>query len=358
MSGCTVLILAGGTGGHVYPGLAVARVLRTQGVDLCWLGSRHGIETQVVPKHGIRLLRITVSGLRGGGLGRLLGAPLKLSIALCQSLWAMLRVRPRVVLGFGGFVSGPGGLAAWLCRKPLVIHEQNAIPGYTNQLLAKIATRVLETYQGSFQSAVGAITTGNPVRGNIGRSPHPRDRLQGRRGCRVLVLGGSHGAHRLNTVLPAALAASAIEGLVVKHQSGRDELQQTMTRYHEAGCDAEVSAFIEDMSVAYRWADFVVCRAGASTLAELALVGLGAILVPYPFAVDDHQYANARHFAAAGAAIVIKEKDLSARQLAPHLQDLGAAPERRLEMACKARTLAHPDAADVVAQHCLGLCNG
>ena len=351
-----VLILAGGTGGHIYPALAVAEVLRQQGVGLRWLGAVGGMEGRIVPGAGIELVEMVVSGLRGRGWRGWLLAPFTLLVATARAVAAIRAFQPGVVLGMGGFVSGPGGLAAWLCRRPLVIHEQNAIPGLTNRLLARIATRVLEAYPGSFEGAQRAQTTGNPVRAAIaalaGQTRPPR---AAGAALRVLVLGGSRGARRLNSVLPAALARLSAEQIDVWHQTGEADLEATRAAYATAVPGARVDAFINDMPAAYQWADVVVCRAGAMTIAELAAAGLPAVLVPFPHAVDDHQTANARYLADAGAAVLVADGALHAEGLAAQLQAWAHDRETLARMGAKARALAQPTAAATVAGHCLAL---
>lgn len=351
-----VLILAGGTGGHIYPALAVADVLRQQDVGLRWLGAAGGMEGRIVPGAGIELVEMVVSGLRGRGWRGWLLAPFTLLVATARAVTAIRAFQPGVVLGMGGFVSGPGGLAAWLCRRPLVIHEQNAIPGLTNRLLARLATRVLEAYPGSFSAAHRALTTGNPVRAAIAalagqiRAPRPAGAP-----LRVLVLGGSRGARRLNTVLPVALARLAEQPLEVWHQTGEADLASTRAAYATAVPGARVDPFITDMPAAYQWADVVVCRAGAMTIAELAAAGLPAVLVPFPHAVDDHQTANARYLADAGAAVLVADAALTAEALAAQLQIWAEDRDLLTQMGAKARALAQPMAADTVAHHCLDL---
>lgn len=351
-----VLILAGGTGGHIYPALAVAEVLREQDVALCWLGAAGGMEGRIVPAAGIDLVELVVAGLRGRGLRGWLLAPFTLLLATARAVAAIRAFRPGVVLGMGGFVSGPGGLAAWLCRRPLVIHEQNAVPGLTNRLLARLATRVLEAYPGSFDAARGARMTGNPVRAAIAAlATEVRPVSSATAPLRLLVVGGSRGARRLNTVLPAAVARLPSGTLDVWHQTGEADLGATRTAYADAGLTARVDPFITDMPAAYRWADAVVCRAGAMTIAELAAAGLPAVLVPFPHAVDDHQTANARYLADAGAAVLVADAALNAEALAARLQDWAQDRERLRGMGARARTLALPDAARTVATHCLAL---
>ena len=353
----TVMIVAGGTGGHVYPGLAVAADLRAQGVALHGGGTARGVAARVGPAAGGPFSTIPVSGLRRGGFARWLAAPWTVALAVGAAIRAILRVRPQVVLGMGGFVSGPGGVAAWLCRRPLVIHEQNAIPGLTNRLLARIAARVLEAFPGSFPAKVGAVVTGNPVRGAIAGIAAPAARLTARSSHRVLVFGGSRGAHALNALVPAALAASGMRGLSVRHQCGADAAPTTRARYAAAGdrIAAEVEPYIEDMAAAYAWADLVIARAGAITIAELTACGVAAILIPFPYAVDDHQTRNARVLADHGAALLLPERELEAASLGRQVARLLGDRALLLEMAERARDLARPHATQDVARHCLEL---
>jgi len=297
-----VMVMAGGTGGHVFPALAVADWLRRQGCQVCWLGTSQGLESRLVPQQGYPMEQIQLRGLRGSGWRRQLAAPFVLSRALWQALGALRRRRPQLVLGMGGFASGPGGVMAWLLRIPLVIQEQNAIPGLTNRILARLARRVFEAFPGSFGIDLGAETSGNPVRPEISALPPPEQRFAGHDGpARLLVLGGSLGAQVLNRLVPEALALLAPEQRpLVRHQAGRDGQEETLAQYAGLGLAAEVKPFEEDMARAYGWADLVVCRAGALTVSELAAAGLGAILVPYPYAVDDHQTRNAAWLVEAG----------------------------------------------------------
>jgi UDP-N-acetylglucosamine--N-acetylmuramyl-(pentapeptide) pyrophosphoryl-undecaprenol N-acetylglucosamine transferase len=352
--------MAGGTGGHVYPALAVADYLRARGVPLYWLGTRHGLESRVVPERKYALLTIDIRGLRGGGMAGWLLAPFRLCIALVQAMRHLHRCQPAIVLGMGGFVSGPGGLAAWLLRIPLVIHEQNAIAGLTNRLLAPLARVVLQGFPGSFRSAIGARTTGNPVRAEITALAPPAQRFSDRAGpVRLLVLGGSQGARALNQRLPAALGNLRHLALQVLHQAGPRHLEETQSLYAEAGlAGVEVVPYIEDMAGAYAWADLVLCRAGALTIAELCVAGIAAILVPYPFAVDDHQTANARHLSGAGAAVLLAEKDLDAGVLAALISELASDRGRLLGMADRCRTLGHPEAVQAVGEACLEVARG
>jgi UDP-N-acetylglucosamine--N-acetylmuramyl-(pentapeptide) pyrophosphoryl-undecaprenol N-acetylglucosamine transferase len=322
-----VLIMAGGTGGHVFPALALARLLREQSLEVVWLGTARGLEARVVPAEGIPIEQLSVSGLRGKGLVAWLAAPFRLSRALLQALAVMRRHQPLVVVGLGGFVTGPGGVAAWLTRHPLVIHEQNAIAGFTNRVLAHLARQVLEAFPGSFGRDVHAKVIGNPVRRDISALPPPSVRFAGRVGpVRILVIGGSQGAARLNAVVPFALKRlSAWLAFDVRHQSGERWIDAGRASYAQAGVRADVRPFIEDMSEAYGWADLVICRAGALTVSELAAVGVAAILVPFPGAVDDHQAYNAQYLVREGAAVLIPDRELTEERLASELQRLFAA---------------------------------
>jgi UDP-N-acetylglucosamine--N-acetylmuramyl-(pentapeptide) pyrophosphoryl-undecaprenol N-acetylglucosamine transferase len=350
-----VLIMAGGTGGHVFPALAVARELTALGVPVSWLGTRRGLEASVVPAAGYPLNLFRVTGLRGKGALRLLLAPFMLLLAMLQALVVLLRIRPVAVLGMGGFTAGPGGVVAWLLRRPLLIHEQNSVPGTTNRLLAPLARRVLEGFPGSLPARYKALHTGNPVRADIAALPEPRERFRGREGeLRLLVIGGSLGAQVLNRVVPEAVARLP-EGLSLRvhHQTGRAEETAVREHYAALGDAARVEAFIDDMAAAYAWADLVVCRAGALTIAELAAAGLPSILVPYPHATDDHQSGNARYLASAGAALLLPQPEFNAEVLGAELQRLGGDREVLLGMASRARGLALADAAQQVARLCL-----
>lgn len=356
-----VLIVAGGTGGHVFPALAVARALREARREVVWLGTRRGIESRLVPAAGIPIEWIEVEGLRGRGLAGWLAAPLRLGRALLQALAVLRRVRPGVVLGCGGFVSGPGGVAAWLTRTPLVIHEQNAVAGMTNRWLARLAHTVAEAFEGSFGPGRRAVVTGNPVRREIESLPPPQDRFRGREGpLRLFVFGGSQGSEALNRLVPEALARLQA-GLrpAVLHQAGDRGAEKTAARYRELGVEADVRAFVDDMAAAYSGADLALSRAGALTVSELAAAGLGALLVPFPAAVDDHQTRNAEWLARAGAAIVCPEAELTAESLAARLESLlGAGRGPLLAMAERARALAVRDAGARLAALCLAAEEG
>ncbi|MEX2124545.1 MAG: undecaprenyldiphospho-muramoylpentapeptide beta-N-acetylglucosaminyltransferase [Woeseia sp.] len=352
-----ILVMAGGTGGHVFPALAVARVLKHKSHGVVWLGTKRGIESRVVPAAGISTEWISVQGLRGKGFLAFVAAPFQLLRALLQSLRVMAKHRPAAVLGMGGFVSGPGGLAAWLTRRPLIIHEQNAIAGLTNRLLARLARVVLQAFPGTFSPHINAETVGNPVREEIAALDNPATRFAARSGpLRLLVLGGSQGALALNRIVPAALAQLPPDRRpVVRHQSGDRTIATARESYAQFGIDVEPEAFIEDMAAAYGWADLVVCRAGALTVAELSAAGLPAIFVPFPGAVDDHQTANARSFADAGAAVILKEKDLDAATLAELLRQWLTSRDDLGARAVRARSLARPKSLDRIAELCLEL---
>lgn len=355
-----LLIMAGGTGGHLFPALAVADLLSRRGVDIHWMGSQGGMERELIPRRGYPIDLIAVSGLRGKGLLGWLVAPVRLLRALTQSILLIRRLRPDAVLGMGGFVAGPGGVAARLLGRPLLIHEQNAIPGMTNRLLAAIATRVMQAFPLAFANRAGVITTGNPVGSEM--SAAARVATVGAP-LHLLVLGGSLGAAALNRVVPAALALLQAEYRPeVVHQCGERHLDSTREGYRDAGVEAQVIPFIDHMAETYRWADLVICRAGAMTVSELAVTATPAILVPYPYAVDDHQSANAAYLVNAGAAELLQEGALDAGVLAERLNEFCSDGDRGIErlaaMGAQARTLAHPDAARVVADLCEEIIGG
>ena len=346
-----VVIMAGGTGGHVFPALAVAGELRARGISVSWLGTRRGLESRLVPAAGIEIDWLAIRGLRGNGLLGWLLAPWRICRAVVQAGAVLRRRSADAVLGMGGFAAGPGGLAAWLLRCPVIIHEQNSVAGLTNRLLSRIATRVLQGFPKTFAANARTTWCGNPVRADITALPQPEDRFSGRTGpLRLLVLGGSQGARVINKTIVAALQQMVpAQRPQVRHQSGARNLDDTLALYRRAGVDGEVSAFIDDMADAYGWADLVVCRAGALTIAELAATGVGSILVPYPFAVDDHQTGNALLLANADAALLRQESELQADWLADMLSTLGKDRNRLLTMANAARGQARSDATGSVA---------
>ena len=352
MNQAPVLIMAGGTGGHIFPGLAVAEALRAQGVPVVWLGAIGGMETRVVPPHGIPLYTVPVAGLRGKGMKTRLLAPWMLTRALLASVVVLMKTKPRSVLSMGGYVAGPGGIAARLTGRPLLVHEQNRVAGYTNRKLAGFARRVLACFADTLP---GASWVGNPVRASIAALMPPAERMAGREGkARLLVLGGSLGARVLNHALPEALAQLTPEERPdVLHQCGNRGIEEARAAYAKAGVQAQIVPFIEDMAGTYAWADLAICRAGALTLAELTATGLGAVLVPFPHAVDDHQTRNAEALVAAGAAELIQERDLDVQALAQRIEALLADRSKLVAMAEAARSLAKPDAAQVIARACV-----
>ncbi len=353
----TVLIMAGGTGGHVFPALALARSLRQRSWRVVWLGTRRGLEARIVPADNFPIEWLTISGLRGKGVAPWLLAPLRLLRALREALAVLRRHRPNLVVGLGGFVSGPGGVAAWLTRRPLLIHEQNAVAGFTNRQLAHLAKRVLTAFPGSFHGDVGAEVIGNPVRADIASLPPPAQRFAQRQGAiRVLIIGGSQGAVRLNTAVPSAIAQLGRDfTLDVWHQSGDRWLDAARRAYGAAGVSARVEPFIDDMANAYAWADLVICRSGALTVSELAAAGVASILIPFAAATDDHQTHNADYLVRDGAGVVIAESELSAERLARELRGLCTGRGRLIAMAERARALARPRATEDLAAACAQL---
>lgn len=347
-----VLIMAGGTGGHVFPALAVADELRLRGIPVIWLGTKAGIESRLVPQAGYPIEWMSISGLRGKNTLTLLLAPFRLLVACWQALSVLLKRKPCAVLGMGGFASGPGGLMAWMIRKPLLVHEQNAIPGLTNKVLARLASVVLQAFPAVFKRA---ITTGNPVRQSICEIAKPEDRFAQRQGnLHLLVIGGSLGAVKLNEIIPQALAKiDRDKRPQVIHQTGLKNIESARTIYSDAGVEAKVEAFIDDMPAVYEWADLVICRSGAMTVFELAAAGVASILVPYPHAVDDHQTQNARYLEAAEAAIIKQQDVLSADWIAKKIEDFSENRKKLLDMAVAARKLAMPDSAKTIADACL-----
>ncbi|WP_310448220.1 undecaprenyldiphospho-muramoylpentapeptide beta-N-acetylglucosaminyltransferase [Thiobacillus sp.] len=358
----TLMVMAGGTGGHVYPALAVADALRARGWDVFWLGTKNGLEARVVPAAGIDMVWVSMGGVRGKGWLKKLLLPATLLLAFWQSLRAIVQRRPDVVLGMGGYTAFPGGMMASLLSKPLVIHEQNSVGGLTNRVLACLAERVLTAFPKVFTHAhdkpipCRRVTTewvGNPVRTDITAGTDTA-----RSGAlRLLVVGGSLGAQALNDLVPKALALlPADQRPAVVHQSGRQHLDILRANYAAAGVEADVRDYIEDMAAEYRACDFAICRAGAMTVAELACAGVPAVLVPFPFAVDDHQTGNAEFLSEAGAAWLMQQKDLTAEKLAALIAGLDRG--QLAAMAGKARALAKPDATARVADICEALAEG
>ncbi len=357
----TLMVMAGGTGGHVYPAMAVADYLKTKGWHIVWLCTQGGMENRLIEGKGFDKAMITMQGVRGKGLLGWVLLPVKLLKAFSQSIKALRQYQPNVVLGMGGFAAFPGGLMAWLLGKPLVIHEQNSVAGLTNRVLAKFATRVLVAFPSAFSSKLKqkAILVGNPVRSDIATKPSPEQRFAGRAQyvtdkdgeLRLLVVGGSLGALALNSVIPRAIAAlPEVNRPQVIHQAGIKHIDSLNKNYAAAGVVADTRAYIEDMAELYAWADFVICRAGALTVAEVSAIGLGALMVPFPTAVDDHQTTNAAYLAEAGAAILIQQNELTDNKLTDILR--GLSRETCLDMAIKAHALGKPEATANVAKIC------
>jgi len=360
-----IVIMAGGTGGHVFPALAVAQELIEKGWQVSWLGTQKGLESRVIPEQGIEIDWLSVAGVRGKGWLSKITAVLLLIKACIQALKILRQRKPDVVLGMGGFVAGPGGLMAKLLGIPLVIHEQNRVPGTTNRLLARMANQVLEAFPGSFNKKVNAKFTGNPLRKQFGRIcslqiatlppslavVDSAERREAHQGINILVVGGSQGAQVLNEVVPDALAALRIDEMVqIKHQTGAAMQEQVKSRYKELGVNAEVQAFIEDMVSAYQWADLVICRSGAMTVSEVAAAGVPAIFIPLPNAIDDHQTANARYLTDAGAGLLLMQKDLNAATLVEHITKV----LKQLDVMSKtAKEYARLDATEIVAGVCM-----
>ena len=344
----SVLILAGGTGGHIFPGLAVAHALRQRGAQVTWLGADGGMETRLVPQHDILIDTIAVKGLRGKGLSTLIAAPVRVLRAIRAAGQVVERRKPGAVISFGGYAAGPGGIAAKLAGVPLLVHEQNRAPGFTNRVLARFAKRVLTGFPQTFTQTIEE-PVGNPVREEIAAVPKPALRFRrADEGLRLLVLGGSQGARALNLAVPRALKALGDPTITVRHQCGEKLRADAEQAYVDAGLVASVEPFIADMAAAYAWADLVVCRAGALTLAELCAAGVGSVLVPFPQAVDDHQTKNAQFLVDRGAAQLLPQNDELAQRLSATLEIL-ADRALLLPMAQAARALARPDAADAVA---------
>ena len=343
-----ILVMAGGTGGHVFPALAVAEDLRERGEQVVWLGTRAGIEARVVPAANIAIEWLNVQGLRGKGLLSLLLAPLRLLRACWQAQRILRHTRPKAVLGMGGFASGPGGLMAWLMRIPLFLHEQNAIAGLTNRILHRFASRTYVAFPQAAQTLTGATCIGNPVRAGFTRLEAPGQRLQARTGqpLQLLVIGGSLGADALNRLVPQALAClEPDERPLAQHQCGERHVETCQEHYASAGVNADIVTFIDDMPAAFAWADLVVCRAGALTIAELSAAGVASLLVPFPYAVDNHQYHNALFLERADAAQVLIEAELTAEQLALKIRFFQQNRDRLVAMAINARAQFQADAA-------------
>ncbi|WP_444893037.1 undecaprenyldiphospho-muramoylpentapeptide beta-N-acetylglucosaminyltransferase [Microbulbifer sp. TRSA001] len=349
-SGKKFLLMAGGTGGHVFPALAVAKALQEQGAVVEWLGTARGIESRLIPAANIPLHCIKVEGIRGKGKLALLKAPLQILRAIAQARTVVKQVQPDAVLGFGGFATGPGGVAARLGGIPLIIHEQNAVAGTTNRLLARISSQVLEAFPSGLP---GARQVGNPVRKEISELPEPETRIGSQSSLRLLVLGGSLGAVAINELVPKAIALlePSLRPVVV-HQAGERHLQAAKDAYKEAAVEAEVVPFIADMAEAYRSADLIICRSGALTVSEISAAGVGAIMVPFPFAIDDHQTRNGEWLQNAGGAIVMQQREMDEQKLSGLLQSLLEDRQKLLQMATSARRAAKTDATEQVVNAC------
>ena len=347
--GQRIIIMAGGTGGHVFPALAVAQYLVAKNWDVSWIGTKRGMESRVVPAHGIEIDWLSVEGIRGKGLTTKISSLTQ----LIKSFWQVFKIfrkrKPDVVLGMGGYVAGPGGLVASFLRIPLVIHEQNRVPGTTNRLLIKKATRVLEAFPGSFIASTGATFTGNPLRNEFLSFPEKKywTEMSGR-DFRILVVGGSQGAKILNDVIPEV--AAKLENVEIKHQTGTAALEMVSEKYSELTIKAHAQDFIEDIASAYEWADMVICRAGAMTVSEVAAAGLPAVFIPLPHAIDDHQTANARYLVDAGAGVLIVQSELNEVSLLKAIEDIKNSIEK---MSKAVLSKAKLDAAEVVANVCI-----
>lgn len=352
-----VIIMAGGTGGHIFPGLATARELIELGYRVHWLGTPGSMEAELVPDHGIAISFIPVTGLRGKGLGFLLQAPWRLTVSLVKAVRILRAQKPVCVVGMGGYVTGPGGVAARLLGIPLVVHEQNAVAGFTNKLLAKIASRVLEAFPGTFSRlspgvAKKVVLTGNPVRSEIATVPANKPHQP----LRLLVVGGSRGALAINEMIPPMMENCGGR-VAIWHQTGKGTFEQCKAHYQQLGFshqpEVRVEPFIHDMAQAYEWADLVLCRSGALTIAELAAAGRPAILVPFPHAVDDHQTVNGRYLVNRGAARMFQQKDLDVDGLSKMILELADNPAQLECMASSAKAASLPQATSDVVRHCL-----
>ncbi|WP_461537795.1 undecaprenyldiphospho-muramoylpentapeptide beta-N-acetylglucosaminyltransferase [Spongorhabdus nitratireducens] len=353
----SIVVMAGGTGGHIFPALATAEELKSRGYDIHWIGTPESMEAELVPKHGFDISYVSVTGVRGKGIIARLLSPFRVAASILAAVKLLRKLNPKCVIGMGGYVTGPGGVAARILQIPLVIHEQNAVPGMTNRLLAKIANRVLEAFPNTFAGKVAAskvTCTGNPVRSAIsaaGLSPDTD-------GMKLLILGGSRGALAINELVPEALSFCAEDNIEVWHQCGKGWDEKTSERYRKFAVSGRVEAFIDDMAAAYEWADLIVCRAGALTVSELANAGRPAILVPFPYAVDDHQTRNGNYLVQSGAARLFQQSDLTAELLAEELKTLAADRNQLQDMSKAALACARPDATGQVVAQCLEVING
>jgi len=353
----TLLVMAGGTGGHIFPGIAVAEHLETNGWKIHWLGTEKRMEAEIVPAHGFEISFINIAGLRNKNWQAWLKTPFKLMQSVMQSIQIIRKVNPDVVLGMGGYASAPGGVAAWLLRKPLVLHEQNAVAGMSNRYLANIASKVLSAFPGAFNTRLKAKVVGNPLRKEILAIDQvvPVDPASSKK---VLVVGGSLGAKVLNDTVPQAMKQIKLQNITVWHQTGKGHKQSVIENYQQYDVPEEsvkVTEFIDDMAAAYQWADVVICRAGALTVSELAMAAKPAIFIPLPHAVDDHQTKNAMYLVAKNAAKLIAQKEFNGTSLAQMLNSLFISDAVVQSMAKAAQDAAHADATLSVAQTCIEL---
>ncbi len=343
-----IVIMAGGTGGHIFPALAVAQYLMEKGWQVSWLGTKKGLENRVIPENGIAIDYLSVAGIRGKGLWSKISAVFAMCKACVQAGIVLRQRKPNVVLGMGGFVAGPGGLMAKLLGIPLVIHEQNRVVGTTNRLLARLANRVLEAFPDSFKKSLKATCTGNPLRKQFLVKLNNEKTIE--HGIKLLVIGGSQGAQILNEVVPEAIGLMNLPAIQIKHQTGTAMQAQVAERYQALGINAHTPAFINDMVAAYQWADILICRAGAMTVSEVAAVGISAIFVPLPNAIDDHQTANAKYLTDANAGILLMQKDLNAENLAKQIMMM---LKNTKTIALAAKQLARLNATEIVADYCM-----
>jgi UDP-N-acetylglucosamine--N-acetylmuramyl-(pentapeptide) pyrophosphoryl-undecaprenol N-acetylglucosamine transferase len=356
-----VLIMAGGTGGHVYPALAIAEYLRNKGVQLYWLGTNKGLESRVVPQNNFPLLTIKVSGLRGTNIFRWILAPFAVLVAIAHALKIMINIRPSLVIGMGGFVSGPGGIAAWILRIPLLIHEQNSIAGLTNKILSPFSRIIMQGFPNAL-TGKKVITTGNPVRLEIIQKANEfGEKKQAEKGAtlHILVLGGSLGARILNNIVPVVLAKLSQDiNIETLHQTGTAHLEATVNTYEVSGIKSDgVVSYIEDMAQAYSWADLVICRSGALTVSEISVMGLASIFIPYPYAVDDHQTMNAKYLADSGGGVLLPENELNDQKLLELITDFHNKRESIVEMSSIARNKAMPNATETIGNLCMEIVN-
>ncbi len=351
MNDKNVLFMAGGTGGHVYPGIAIAKELESRGYRIHWLGTKNGIESRLVPAEGFSLHLLKIKGVRGKHFLKKVFVPISIIIAIIQAIKIVRKINPACVVGFGGYVAGPGGVAAYLMRKPLIIHEQNTVAGTTNKLLAKMAERVLLAFPGALP---GGVVTGNPVRAEMRKIQNPEQRFNDRQGpIRILIFGGSLGASAINKLIPNAVKLlRETSEFKIKHQTGKNDSLLVQDAYKKINIDAEVYEFIDDMSAALDWADFVICRSGALTVSEMATVGLGAIYIPFPYAVDDHQTKNAQFVCRENGGHILQERDAKPEVLAKLIKDFFIDRKTLLSMANNALSKAMPNTEKEIANIC------